>query len=168
MPNTREEQLKVREEHPDTFVAVDPGDALTGELVSVKRAWSDARTNNGRNPERGNYPLLTVRNDQGELIKFHAFSTVAENEVLQARALPGERVRITYLGVSQNAKKGQNPAKLFSFEVSGRSAAVAATSVYESLSNPPRVTQPAAPATPTPSATDFEPTQDALDDDIPF
>lgn len=174
---TREEQLSARADHPDTFVAVDEGDEVVGVLLGVKRAWSDARTNGGRDPQRGWYPLLTIQvtscsyTPHEPEMKFHAFSTVAENEVLGAQPIPGERIRVKYLGVGKNAKKGQNAAKLFALSVSGRSAEDAAKNVYASLGGS-AATRPAAGPAPAPPVTteDFaEPQQSSFDeDDIPF
>lgn len=162
MANTREEQLKVRNDHPDTFVAVDPGDELRGTLVDVKEAWSDARTNGGREPNRGFYPLLVIRRaDDGALIKWHAFSTVAENEVLRIQPLPGEEVTVRYDGESQNAKKGQNAAKLFSLVVEGRSMEAVAHNTYASLARRGGRSGAATPTQPELPAPD-------ADDDIPF
>src|SRR5215469_1808484 len=114
---TKQERQVIREKHPDSWVAVNDGDELVGEVVDATEAWSDQRTNNGQNPERGWYPLLTIghiseatgyRDDVSEL-KVHAFGAVLFNEVMRHRPDVGEKVHITYVGTGEAKSRGMNP-----------------------------------------------------------
>lgn len=124
---TQTERQEIREKHPDSWVAVNPGDCIIGEVVDATEAWSDARTNNGKNPERGWYPLLTI----GKIIeatgypydrdlKVHAFGAVLYNEVMRHRPDVGEKVHITYTGTGEAKKRGQSPPELYTLRVAGR------------------------------------------------
>lgn len=117
------------------------GDQLTGTIIEVVRAWSDARTNGGKNMERGFYPLIRVRTDNGNTRDWHVFSAVAENRVMDKQPLPGEKITVTYLGVSDKTPpKGQNAPKLFTLDIDGRDPKVEARNVYAALGAtvPPR------------------------------
>ena len=133
---TTTERAEIRAKHPDSWVAVEVGDFIRGKLTDVTEGWSDQRTNNGRNQERGWYPLLTVAFDDapgysqseqggavhvptGEL-KVHCFGAVLENEVLRHQPEVGETLTITYKGTGEQKKRGQNPPELYALRVEGR------------------------------------------------
>lgn len=126
LSSTREQ---VRKDHPDVWIAVHEGDSLDGELVDVTRAYSDARAQRGD----GFYPLLSIRTADGVTLKFHAFSAVSYNEVMDWQPVPGERMRITYLGEASKAKPGQNVAKLYKISMPDRDPRERAKSVYSTL-----------------------------------
>lgn len=115
------------------------GDSITGTVVEVIRAWSDARTNGGRDMDRGWYPLLRLRQDDGTERDWHAFGAVAENRVKDKQPLPGERITVTYLGVSDKTPpKGQNAPKLFRLDIDGRDSVQEAKATYAQLGAQPR------------------------------
>jgi hypothetical protein len=65
------------------------GDQLIGEVVEIgQRNGYDDRP----------YPIITVRQDDGEELAFHAFHTVAVNELAAAKPQIGERIGIVYRG----------------------------------------------------------------------
>ncbi len=64
------------------------GEKLIGEVVEL-----DEREN-----EYGSYPVVTVLTDEGEERSFHAFRTVAKNELAKQRPQVGDRIGIVYLG----------------------------------------------------------------------
>jgi hypothetical protein len=155
----REEAAK---KHPDSWIPLKEGEELTGTVVDVDKGWSDARANG--NGGDGWYPLLTVKTANGNSIKWHAFETVAANEILKRRPMSGELITATYMGESENSVKGQNPAKLFRLRVHGRDPATEAANIYDSFggrgaSQRSRRPQPPAPIV----GTDM-----TADDDIPY
>lgn len=115
----------LRDRYPNSWIPQDEGDTLEGTVVEVVRAYSDARAQNGD----GWYPLLQVDTGDG-ILAFHAFSAVSYNRVMELQPLPGEQIRVTYQGVSQKSKPGQNPPKLFHISVAGRDPVAAANAVY--------------------------------------
>lgn len=122
------EQKSLQEAHPNTWIAIDEGDTLTGDIVEVIRAWSDAR-NNGPTGD-GWYPLLKVRTSDGVVLDFHAFSAVTYREVMEKQPIPGERIIVTYQGVSGKAKSNQNPPKLYNVSLPNRDPREAARNIY--------------------------------------
>lgn len=108
-------------------MAVNEGDTLLGTLVDATEAWSDQRTNNGKNPERGWYPLLTIGEiteatgypDDVRELKVHGFGSVLYNEIMRHRPDIGENVRITYEGQGKG-KRGLNPPELYTVRIAGR------------------------------------------------
>jgi hypothetical protein len=64
------------------------GDKLIGTVVDL-----DERTG-----EFGTYPIVTVRTDEGSELAFHAFHTVAKNELAKQRPQVGEKIGIAYHG----------------------------------------------------------------------
>lgn len=64
------------------------GAKLIGEVVDL-----DEREN-----EYGSYPIVTVLTDEGAELAFHAFRTVAKNELAKQRPQVGDRIGIVYLG----------------------------------------------------------------------
>jgi hypothetical protein len=72
----------------------DPGDKLVGEIVEL-----GARA--GYNDEL--YPIVTVRQDDGVELAFHAFHTVARNELAKLHPQVGQRLAVRYEGEKQGA-----------------------------------------------------------------
>lgn len=64
------------------------GDKLIGEITDL-----DEREN-----QYGTYPVVTVLTDEGEELAFHAFHTVARNELAKRRPQVGDRIGIAYHG----------------------------------------------------------------------
>lgn len=85
----------------DTEYAVawkpDPGDKLIGEIVML----------NEREGIYGVYPVLTVRQDDGTELAFHAFHSVAASALAEQRPQVGERIGVAYKGekTTQDGKK---------------------------------------------------------------
>lgn len=115
-------------DYPNAWIPQHDGDSITGELVEIVRAWSDARARNGD----GFYPLLKLKLPDGNLKDFHAFQIVSFNQVREKQPLPGETVTITYRGEGK-AKEGQNAPKLFQIDVHGRDPQEAAADTYADL-----------------------------------
>ena len=72
------------------------GETLIGEVVSIGE----------RNSQFGEdvYPLLTVRTDEGRELHFHAFHTVARQELASQKPQIGDRIGIRYLGKPDGKK----------------------------------------------------------------
>lgn len=162
MTTAREkERATLRTNKPEVWIAVAPGDQLTGIIDDLDVAWSDVQ-NNGKGD--GWYPLLTVKVEQGDgyhagqVVKVHAFSTVLRNEVLKREPMPGERVIITYIGTSTEAKKGQSPPELYRVTVPGRDPETTARKVYGQFKRP-------GPGQPT---SDVPEPADAGDEPLPY
>lgn len=122
----------LREQHPDAWIPLEPGDSLSGTIREVRRGWSDMRA--AKNGE-GWYPLLVIETDDGVMLNWHAFSAVAYTRIMEIQPVPGEKVTITYLGLSRVKKAGQNPAKLFSIRVDSRDPVTQAANVYQQLNS---------------------------------
>jgi hypothetical protein len=65
-----------------------PGDKLIGEVIDLDE----------RESEYGTYPIVIVASDEGEELAFHAFRTVARNELAKQRPQVGDRIGIAYHG----------------------------------------------------------------------
>ena len=61
---------------------------LIGKVIEIEVGQSDY----------GRYPILVVRQDDGEEKAVHGFHSVLQNELLKARPNVGERIGIKYLG----------------------------------------------------------------------
>jgi hypothetical protein len=66
----------------------EPGDKLIGVVTELAE----------RENEYGRYPIVTVRTEDGDELAFHAFRTVAKNELARCRPEVGDRIGIKYLG----------------------------------------------------------------------
>ena len=135
----------------DAWMTETPGDSISGVVTDLDVAWSNFRARHLPNdPNGGNYPLLSIRTDDGEVKKVHAFRTVLYNEVMKRQPKPGERITITFTGLGK-AKDGNNAPWLYTVETPDRDPDAVAKNVYDRL--------PGAAA----------PVADAADDsDIPF
>lgn len=129
-PSKRQQAANSRD---DVWIAAEEGDELRGKVIDLDTAWSDARAKN--HPD-GWYPLLTVVREDDKIVKWHAFETVAYNEVIKHEPMPGETIRVVYLGEGK-AKENQSAPKLFKLVIDGRDPGVAAQRVYGTL-NPNR------------------------------
>lgn len=70
-----------------------PGEVLSGTVVAI-----DTRTT-----DYGAYPALTIQKLDGSELVFHAFRTVALNEVIRQRPKPGDLIAVLYTGVVKGA-----------------------------------------------------------------
>jgi len=68
-----------------------PGDKLIGVVVDLDERASDY-------DDGSPYPIVTVENDDGQELAFHAFHTVARNELGKQRPQIGDRIGIAYHG----------------------------------------------------------------------
>ncbi len=66
----------------------EPGDKLIGEVVELSQ----------RDGEFGSYPIITIKQGNGEELALHAFHTVAQNELARVRPQVGETAAIKYIG----------------------------------------------------------------------
>jgi hypothetical protein len=171
MTRTQTGRQKIRDEHRDSWVAVDEGDRLIGKVVDVTDAWSDKR--NGL--KGGFYPLLTIDVEEAtgydpkpDELKVHCFGTVLFNEAMRKRPEVGERVRILYRGQGEDKRGTGNPPELYSLTVAGRKDAGARA--YDSIDRTEgRSDQRAAAVAPdVPIDHPEQGTLDVDDDDIPF
>ncbi len=64
------------------------GEYLIGTVVNVER----------RSSAFGAYPAVTVRKNDGTELVFHAFRTVAKNELSRCRPVIGDQIGILYKG----------------------------------------------------------------------
>lgn len=127
------------ETESNAWIPKTEGERLTGEVIEIIRGWSDARTNGGKDPERGWYPLLRLKTADGRERDWHAFGAVAENRIYDKQPLPGETITVTFLGVSSKTPpKGMNAPKLYRLEVHGRDPVREAQMVYSQLGAPRR------------------------------
>jgi len=68
----------------------EPGDKLVGRIIDIDErdsAYSEVP-----------YPIVTVETDDGQEMAFHAFHTVARNELAKQRPVIGNRIGIAYHG----------------------------------------------------------------------
>lgn len=127
MTKVQTDRQKIRDEHPDSWVAVSEGDLLIGKVADVVNAWSDKRNN----LKGGNYPLVTVGDIEQatgyspipDQLKVHCFGTVLFNEVMRKTPQVGERIRFIYKGTGQDKRGTGNPPELYSITVSSKAAA---------------------------------------------
>lgn len=148
-PKTRAERIALRAEHPDNWIAVDPGDFIYGELVDLTAGFSERRER-ADDPDAGFYPLLFIDVERCELgptpdghtvldmpasytqgvkLAVHAYGKVLEARLLDWEPVTGECMRITYQGLGE-AKEGQNPPELYTVQVDDRDPAEQAGKVW--------------------------------------
>src|SRR5207249_1581968 len=85
---------------PEAWRPETPGEKLIGEVTDV-----DMRESEYGDP----YPILTVLSEEdGQEHAWHAFHTMARNEVAKKKPQIGERVGIAYGGVGE-AQPNMNP-----------------------------------------------------------
>lgn len=78
-----------------------PGDTVTGELMAAERIES----------EFGDYPMLTIRTDKGDMVNVHAFHAVLRKGLMKLRPAMGSQLSITYVGQAQTRKAGTDGKK---------------------------------------------------------
>jgi hypothetical protein len=163
MTKTQTEREAVRNDHPDSWIAVNVGDSIMGKIVDVTDAWSDQRRDPITNRPGSLYPLLvldatdaTGYADLPRELKVHCFGAVLFNEIMRKQPAIGEAIRITYQGPGE-AKPGQNAPELYS--VRAAAGADVAKRAYDKIGGG------------RPGQHSSEPVQGSLpvsDDDIPF
>lgn len=91
--------MKSITERLDSFAEAwrpEPGDKLVGVIVDLDERVSQY--------DEDGYPILVVETDDGQEFAFHAFHTVARNELAKQRPAVGDRVGVAYHG----KKDGRN------------------------------------------------------------
>lgn len=130
------QQQKNTETASDAWIADKPGDSVEGIVKDLDVAWSDFRAQHLPNdPNGGNYPLITVEKDNGDVVKIHAFRTVLYNEVAKRQPKPGERIKVTFVGEGEAKRKGQSPPHIYRVETPDRDPDDVAKNVYGRLPN---------------------------------
>lgn len=137
MAKTQTERQKVRDDHPDSWIAVSPGDTIMGKVVDVTDAWSDKRRDPITGRPGSSYPLLTIEAQEANgydnlprELKVHAFGAVLFNEIMRKQPKIGEIIRVTYTGTGET-KPGMNPPELYT--VRGGAGGDAASRAYASI-----------------------------------
>ncbi len=69
------------------------GDKLVGQIIGL----------DAREMEYGEYPIVTVMTEKGAEISFHAYHTVARNELAKLEPDIGETIGIKYFGKADGA-----------------------------------------------------------------
>lgn len=130
----------------------DDPDMIVGEVVDIQVGTSDYDP----------YPLILIRQDDGEEKAVHGFHTVLKNELKRQRPQIGERMGIKYLG-EQKTKPG---SKFNSF-IGYRVKVERDTGAFDwSKLGQPEPQEEAYAAAPEPEAVTVP--ADVGDDDVPF
>lgn len=167
MTKTATERQALRNDHPDSWVPVNPGDLIEGKIVDVVDAWSDQRRDPVTGKQGAPYPLLTLLVNgatgyEDRLpceLKVHGFGAVLYNEIMRKQPNIGEAIGIVYQGPG-TAKPGQSAPELY--RVRGAAGTDSAKRAYAAIgSRNVAATVPAGPAEPVQ-------TQIEQDEDIPF
>ena len=66
----------------------EPGDVISGEVTSIST----------RDGGYGQYPIIEIKTDDGEVRACHAFHTVLSNELARVAPQKGSRIAILYRG----------------------------------------------------------------------
>ena len=74
---------------------LEPGEVLSGEVIEITSRTSEYSPDG--------YPILTIRTDEGEERAFHAFHTVARNELARVAPQVGSKIAILYRGPQESA-----------------------------------------------------------------
>lgn len=174
MSRTQTERQQIREDHPDSWIAVEPGDTIMGKIADVVENWSDQR----RDPNTGRpgswYPILVIEAEEANgyedlprELRVHCFNAVLYNEVMRKQPPIGEQIRITYQGTGK-ARSGQNPPELYAVRAAGVNPDAAARA-YAKIGGAPAAQTPPASDLPV-DESDFKQPElsDQQTDDIPF
>ncbi|MGC4050640.1 MAG: hypothetical protein QM757_14790 [Paludibaculum sp.] len=68
----------------------EPGDKLVGTIADVSRRLSDYG--------QGEYPIVTIRTDDGRYVAIHGFHSMLRNELEAKHVVPGDRLGVKYQG----------------------------------------------------------------------
>lgn len=164
MPRTKSERQKIRDDHPDSWVAIEAGDTIFGKIVDVTDAWSDQRRDPVTGKQGAPYPLLMLLASEAtgyeglpKELKVHCFGAILFNEIMRKQPGIGEAIRITYGGAGE-AKQGQNAPELYT--VRAGAGTDVAQRAYAAIGGR-RAASAEQPVQP-------ELAQQAAEDDIPF
>lgn len=131
-----------------------PGDKLIGAVIGL----------DNRDGEYGEYPIVSVRTDDGQDFAFHAYHTVARSELEKLQPKLGDRIGIAYHG--PHPTKGYERYRIIIVRRAGEVATDDAPPTPEPEQVPPGEQDATPPDEPTPEQGADEPTED--DDGIPF
>jgi hypothetical protein len=120
------------------------GDKLIGIVIGIE----------SRTTEFGEYPILTIRTDEGDDFAFHAYHTVAKREIEKLQPRVGDRIGIAYHG--PHPTRGYERYRIVIARDTGAGNIDGAT-----VDNPPEPSEPR-------GSTDAISTGDIPADDIPF
>lgn len=87
------------------------GDILKGEVTATDVRHGDYEP----------YPIITVRQDDGVSLAFHAFHTVAKNQIAELDVQAGDRIGVLYRGKTQT-RDGKGSYENYSIRKSNASA----------------------------------------------
>ena len=133
----------------------EPEGTLIGEIVELTE----------RDGGYGSYPIVTVRQDDGQVLAAHAFHTVLAQQLAEHRPAIGERIGIKYKGKTRSS--GERPVDYHAYVV--RVDRLAGTSIdWARYGDGQQQAPPAAQQAPQHATGDPGPTPPASDDDIPF
>ena len=69
-------------------VKIEPGESIVGTVLDITT----------RENEYGSYPLVSLETDDGRELEWHAFHTVAQNELVKVNPQPGDVLGVRNLG----------------------------------------------------------------------
>ncbi len=69
-------------------VKIEPGESIVGTVLDITT----------RENEYGSYPLVSLETDDGRELEWHAFHTVAANELAKVNPQPGDVLGVRNLG----------------------------------------------------------------------
>ncbi len=81
-------------EYPEAWRPKNVGDKILGEIVDL------SEYDGGYGP----YPIVTVKQDDGETLSVHAIHTVLKGELAEHRPKVGDRIGIKYRGMPEGKK----------------------------------------------------------------
>ena len=70
----------------------DPGDELIGKVVRVNTRKMD---------DEPDYPVVTIQQEDGEKLAFHAKPQMARERIEEEQPIPGDEIAVRYLGKEQ-------------------------------------------------------------------
>jgi hypothetical protein len=130
------------------------GDKLAGEIISI----------DVRETEYGEYPIVTVLTNDGRELSFHAFHTVARNEIAKLEPEVGERIGIAYHGKSADGRYERYRVLMLDREAAKPQKPDWSRMRDDSADEPTqKASEPELPPEPSPAFV-----QTPTDDDVPF
>lgn len=153
------------EDRLDSFAELwkpEEGDTLVGTIVEIDQRDSDYG--------HGQYPIITVAREDGLEFAFHAFHSVAKNELARLEPVTGEKIGIKYLG-EKTPKGGGKAYKSYRIKID-RTAETGRTIDWSAMKSDSDREMQAAGAeraeAPPAAATRVPTPAPPADDDIPF
>lgn len=118
-------------------VKLEPGESVVGTVLDITT----------RENEYGSYPLVSLETDDGRELEWHAFHTVAANELAKVNPQPGDVLGVRNLGKRDGKSyvayrivvERNTPAAPLAFTVTDDEAPAAAPALDVSALRPPAV-----------------------------